>query len=83
MEPTPELFAMGEGKVHEAMELWGRCIKENRWPAYVGKTNYMDAPRFITQEYEESKLRDEALRSVGIDPFKAMLDWQSPLKEAS
>lgn len=83
IELTPEMLALGEAVVHKAMELWGQCVAEDRWPAYVGKTHYMDLPAFYSQRFEDSKLREEALRSVGIDPFKAMLDWQAPLKEAS
>ncbi len=78
VELTPAALALGEAKVHRALELWRACLGENRWPGYPAHVAYLDLPAWEERRLEDAKTRDEALRQAGLDPIRTMIDWQAP-----
>lgn len=81
VELTPGALAMAEAKIHRAIEIWARCLKENSWPGYPSRTCYIEAPPWAEVRFEDEKAREQAIRDDGRDPFKELLDWQAPLEK--
>ncbi len=76
---TPGALALGEAKVHRAIEIWRDCLRADRWPGYPADICYVDAPAWEEVRWEAAKARDAMLREAGRDPLKTMLHWQAPL----
>lgn len=66
-------------KVDEALALWSRCVRENRWPSYPARVATIGLPQWYENGQMQREERDEADRQGGIDSFKMMLDWQAPI----
>lgn len=76
---TPAGIAEADDEVERAIDLWGWCIKNNKWPGYTSEVAYVDPPPWVQRRREARKARDEILTMNGVDPREAMIQWQSPL----
>lgn len=76
---TPMAVAEASELVEEAIELWGWCIYNDRWPGYSGKIAYIDTPIWVQRRREALKERNLMLRMNGIDPREVMIEWQRPV----
>ena len=68
---TPGAVDLAERKVQRAIDLWTRCLAEDRWPGYPAQTCYVDAPAWHETRWAEAVERD---RVPGADA----LHWQAP-----
>lgn len=57
LEPSAE--DLGERKVAYAINLWGKCIKENKWPGYPKKVCYIKAPSYKEVAWYEREIREQ------------------------
>lgn len=71
VELTPAALALGDAKVHMAIETWRQCFMSNCWPGYPREVCYLDAPGWHEAQFEAIKARDV--------PATVGLDWQAPL----
>lgn len=78
LELLPAALAQAEEKIEQAIDLWGRCLRDNRWPGYANVTYHVDAPGWIALKHEERKEREASLKRQGVDMLAMMTDWQSP-----
>lgn len=58
---SPGATAMGDRKVETAIELWGECLKRNRWPGYRQVTASHDPPFWQEQQWADRELYAEDL----------------------
>jgi len=51
--PGPDVLALGDARVTEALRLWKGCVASNRWPAYDPRVLTVDAPGYELARWEE------------------------------
>ncbi len=74
--------ALGEAHefVTEAIETWGRCLCDDRWPGYSTHIAFADQPPvWVQRRRDAQRERKELLIAGGEDPYRTMIEWQSPL----
>lgn len=49
----PEALALADAQVTEALALWKDCLATNRWPGYITRTAYAEAPGWAHTEFAE------------------------------
>ncbi len=76
---TPAAIALGDAKVHRAMEIWRECLKSDRWPGYPSDVAWIDTPAWEEVKFEAAKARDQMVRDTGREPLDSALHWQAPL----
>jgi hypothetical protein len=62
LAPAPDLEALAERDVNEALALWSRCLATNHWPGYPTEIAWVEAPGWMQTRQEERALRNEFLR---------------------
>lgn len=58
MAAAPSLVEIADAEVQRAVDLWCRCMREDRWPGYDTRTAYVSAPAWLTQA-EQNAMNDE------------------------
>lgn len=66
-ECAPDLMHFAEQQVKAALELWGQCLHEDRWPSYPPRVAHIEAPAWAMMQWEERALRIE--RETKAKPF--------------
>jgi len=78
-EVDPEAMDAEESRILDALELLGRCLRENRWPGYSPHIKPLDnGPR---QEWRE-ELADQRRASIDTMMMDAAILAQRPLENA-
>lgn len=75
---TPEKQQIAEMKVERAIDMWGWCLKNNRWPGYGKQTHYVAAKPWEVQEAESLALKRENEKSQNRQFHQDMIEWQAP-----
>lgn len=60
-EMAPDLAHFASVQAEAAVREWGRCLHSDRWPSYEPKVAHIEAPVWITSQWEERALRLETL----------------------
>lgn len=64
MAAAPSLAALAETQVARAIDLWARCLLEDRWPGYPTVTAHVEAPTWMVMQDEERAMRDEQIEEM-------------------
>lgn len=81
---TPAALAMAERKVEAAVRIWERCMADDVWPGYPGRTVHVDPPVWQERDWIEREDREALLREGGEDIHDILLRWHAPhAKEAA
>lgn len=75
---TPEKQQIAEMKVERAIDMWGWCLKNNRWPGYGKRTHYVEAKPWEIAESEMEGYKRENARAQGKEYLETMIAWQAP-----
>lgn len=75
----PDLLALAERKVRQAINLWRACLEENRWPGYPTRTCYPDLPPWEETRWLEREARDAMVPAAAAAP--TMTDDGRPLAD--
>lgn len=57
IECAPDLLALGEQQAAAAREMWARCLRDDRWPAYPTSICAVEAPTWAHYREEERSMR--------------------------
>lgn len=68
----PMVLSLAEKKVRSAIELWGECLRTNRWPGYPSRTCYAELPPWIEAQWLKRE-EDELERSKAPDRLNSLL----------
>lgn len=60
-------------KADTAIRLWSWCLRNDRWPGYVGRVHYLECPVWESRRWEE---REE--RGDDRELLEQALRWQAP-----
>jgi len=60
-EMAPDLAHFAAQQAEAAIREFGRCLYANAWPSYEPKVAHIEAPAWITSQWEERALRLETL----------------------
>jgi len=71
-------MVIADKKIDEALELWARCLRDNRWPGYPARVATIGAPSWYESRQIEREMRGEMDRQAKVDSFVKLLNWQSP-----
>ena len=63
---------IGREKVEQAIELWTRCLSENRWPSYPATITEAQYPTWALTFWNDRQARDHYAREDGKDPFSLL-----------
>lgn len=80
---TPETLRRAERRMEEGIAHWGRCLRRDRWPGYSRETQFVDAPVWHLQRWENQEFRRDAAKQLGQDIKEQMIEWQAPHGEAA
>lgn len=58
IEADATMREMGRRKMQFAIDLWSRCIAENRWPLFDGMPRTLPYPSFLENEWLEREMND-------------------------
>jgi hypothetical protein len=58
ISPSPDVLALGDSKVKYALQVWKRCIEEDRWPGYPTAVCYAEAPAYEDARWLEKTARE-------------------------
>ncbi len=51
---NPLIMRVADGKVQRAIDLWAKCLRENKWPGYADRICYPEMPKWMeTMEMEK------------------------------
>jgi len=67
---SPQAQELAQGEVAQALEIWTRCLAENRWPAYPARTSWIDAPGWIAKQMENAAIQRDLDAAAGVDAFE-------------
>lgn len=73
----PDVDFMADRKVEEAIRIWGRCLKENRWPGYSSRKVYIGIPTYSEKAWLDREAREQMQEEEGKDSLKELLDWRA------
>lgn len=59
---APSLREIAEGQVERAVQMWKRCVRDNRWPGYPPFTAWVEATNWQINEADAQSLRDEFIQ---------------------
>ena len=79
--PSDLTLETAQQKFLHAKELFGTCLRANRWPGYSNHA-YVVEPNFKANKgYEDIKIfQEKAIRADG-DIFQVLHDWQKPFEQ--
>lgn len=72
--------AQADRKVEEAIQIWGWCLRNNRWPGYTSRTWHAEAPAYAQKRWLEREERTDLMREAGHDLLQTAIDFQAPLQ---
>jgi hypothetical protein len=75
---SPDVLVLGEKKRRLAVELWGECLRTNRWPGYPTRTCYATLPPWEEARWLERELREDPVAVIG---GRAVDDGQRDIAE--
>lgn len=55
---NPLIMRVADGKVQRAIDLWAKCLKENKWPGYPDRICYPDMPAWMENKAMEEELKN-------------------------
>lgn len=61
-----------------ALTIWGRCLRENRWPGMISKTIKLECPEWHERNLIAEKDAENAAKDAGSDLLEMMRHWQAP-----
>ena len=61
-----------------ALMIWGRCLRENRWPGMISRTIKLECPEWHERNLIAEKDAEEAAKAAGTDLLEMMRSWQAP-----
>lgn len=61
-----------------ALMIWGRCLRDNRWPGMISRTVKLECPEWHERNMIADKDAEEAAKMEGTDLFEMMRQWQAP-----
>jgi len=61
-----------------ALMIWGRCLRENRWPGMISKTIKLECPEWHERNLIAEKDAEESAKAAGSDLLEMMRTWQAP-----
>jgi hypothetical protein len=62
---SPDVLVLGEKKRRLAVELWGECLRTNKWPGYPTRTCYATLPPWEEARWLERELREDPVSVIG------------------
>jgi hypothetical protein len=68
-------MTIGRKKVSYAIQLWRRCMTENKWPGYSNRIIRADMPSWLENRWLERELAEEDAANSGLDPFLVASAW--------
>lgn len=80
VELTPAAMALADRKLESAIQLWARCLREDRWPGYPTQVCHLDAPGWMEMQWEDRVAREEGEARRDEDHFALLNNWQSPIR---
>jgi hypothetical protein len=75
----PQEAALADRKVEEAIQIWGWCLRNNRWPGYPSYTAYPQSPVYAQQRWLNREERQSLLSENGESLLKIAIDFQAPI----
>lgn len=57
---APDALTLANKKVSYAIDLWARCLRDDRWPAYAPRVHYAELPPWEEARWLERELREVA-----------------------
>jgi hypothetical protein len=76
IELTPAAMAMASRKAEAAIDIFGWCLRNDRWPGYPARVCYVDPPAWAERKWIE---REE--RSTPAALLEQSIAWQAPLPQ--
>lgn len=59
---APDLEAIADSDVDEALDIWRECLRTNRWPSYPAEIAHVEAPAWAHYRHDERQLRNDFVR---------------------
>jgi hypothetical protein len=63
-ELDPEAQELGDSKTTKAISLWGRCLREQRWPGYEPRIASIGPPPWHQAEWIDREAANDAARAI-------------------
>ena len=70
LAPAPSLRQIANAEVERAILSWRHCVKADRWPGYMPKTFYVEAPIWAQRQHEEREILAEIMTAHHRAPAK-------------
>jgi hypothetical protein len=64
---SPAAIELADMKVSRAIEIWKRCLHENRWDGYPPITVDIGPPAWEVRDWEEREVNREAMEDLEVD----------------
>ena len=64
MTAAPSLLHAVEGQVERAIELWRRCMRDQKWPGYPAAMARVEAPNWLLAQEEERAFNVEQIEEI-------------------
>jgi hypothetical protein len=76
----PMEMAQTDRLLDEAIDTFGWCLRNGRWPGYVGRTVYPEIPAYAERRRIEREERRQIQTKAGADLLKLAIEFQAPIK---
>ena len=61
-----------------ALMIWGRCLRDNRWPGMISKTITLECPEWHERNLIAEKDAENEAKAAGVDILELARQWQAP-----